>query len=89
MTYRRRFVNFLSMALTNTRVHDTLVIAALHKKYQDLGGEKSRAWTLVAKSLGVYPSYIAAIRKGKRLPSAAFVYKLGLRRVIDFERIEG
>jgi hypothetical protein len=79
----------LLMRLVNTRVHDVLVITALHKRYQDLGGEKADAWHLVARSLGTYPSYVSEVLRGKRLPSPQFVLKLGLRRVIDYERIEG
>jgi hypothetical protein len=76
----------------NRRFIDDVLVEALNRRHRELGGldEKGHSkWNLVARSLGVYPSYIAGLRKGTRVPGPAILEKLGLRRVISYERVKG
>jgi len=45
------------------------------------------SWAKVAVSLGVYPSVISAILSGKRQPGPKLLRRLGLRRVVSYEKV--
>lgn len=64
---------------------DEAAVRALLKEYCEIFGGQS-AW---AAKHGVSPQYVCDVLKGKRAVSASLADKLGLRRVIKFERKDG
>lgn len=74
-----------------TRFDTSAVVEALELKQAKMAAEtrsSTETWARVAISLGVYPSVLSAIRSGDRQPGPTLLRRLGLRRVVSYERVE-
>lgn len=73
----------------NTRFDATVVVEELDLRRARMAAETrsdTETWARVAISLGVYPSVLSAIRSGDRQPGPTLLRRLGLRRVVSYER---
>lgn len=77
------------LRIDNTRIEDAALMAVLREKYEKLQispAEEEKTWARVAFSLGIYPSHLSAIRAGRRLPGPKLLRRLGLRRIVSYEK---